>query len=288
MRVRLLTAIILALCLLAACGEAPSAEGVLPSGGAVTEGAEASETPSEATWQNPLSDKDFIIHACGQIGENSLTNSVEAFRNAVSDGQTLIEVDFRFSEDGHLVCAHDFPNGGIMSRDEFLSSKLKGGNTPMDLPKLIELMEESPSVYIITDIKDDNIDGARAIAEACPELRERFIVQIYHQDEYEKIEALGFSHIIYTIYNETWEIKSTPVDILRFAENHRLCCITYPAEMDQYVESFTSAMLMSGERLFVHTVNDPAEAAYWLSRGVGIYTDITDSEALIESGTLGV
>ena len=47
-------------------------------------------------------------------------------------------------------------------------------------------------------IKEDCAAGAALIAQRCPDLRSRFIIQIYHPEEYDQVADLGFEHIILT------------------------------------------------------------------------------------------
>lgn len=69
------------------------------------------------------------------------------------------------------------------------------------------LAEGTPGVSIVTDIKEDCAAGAALIAQRCPDLRSRFIIQIYHPEEYDQVADLGFEHIILTVYQMSWSEK---------------------------------------------------------------------------------
>ena len=239
----------------------------------------------------------YIIHAGGFVEDEtgemlSYTNSREALENCYENGNRICELDFMMTSDGKVVCAHnedeeDTWAHGIVAQGktneqlnfyEFMGAKFNGMLTTMSLENLTEFMREHTDFYIVTDVKDDNIGVCGIISEDYPDLRNRFIVQIYHPDEYERIRELGFCYVIYTLYMATPD-ELTADATREFINDADLVGVTF--WMD-YPESFTESfevLRQSGLPLFVHTVNDKEQMESYIDMGIdGIYTDVVNKE----------
>ena len=236
---------------------------------------------------------DVIVHAAGEmwgfdadgvwrsfLGSNSVEAIEECARNFGEDGG-IIELDFNFTSDGELVCIHDWSPEYIegiemdvaLSYDEFMSSEIFWNYTPADLSYVASFLREHPEIYIVTDIKTDNVRGVEKIAEDCPDLLDRFIIQIYSEDEYAPVRECGFDNVIYTLYMLPWHEKVDTVALAKFEKSHPLVGFTFPAELCD-IDGFLVGMLETGVPLYVHTVNDATEALTYYARGIdGIYTD---------------
>lgn len=247
--------------------------------------------PTAGTRQTPpleglLLENGRIIHAGGEIagenGENyTYTNSAEALVNAYRSGNRVMEFDFTWTSDGQLACLHDWsilPDPSItdetpLSLEEWLQVKVCGQFTPLCLESLANFMREHPDLYVVTDVKDRNADAARLIAESCPDLTDRFIIQIYQDSEYNEIAAAGFQHIIYTLYKLPPAGKRDVEKLVRFAAEHPLLGYTYPNELRR-TWRYTERMKEAGVQLFVHTVNAQKEIDACYSEGIdAVYTD---------------
>lgn len=225
----------------------------------------------------------YIIHAAGEMDGTVGSNSLEGLENAYDAGDRYVELDFNFTSDGHLACIHDWyveytsaipENGHALTLAEFRAAKIYDRLTPLDLDTLADFMAEHDDLYIITDIKDDNIAGLTCIAEAYPELQSRFIPQIYAGDEYDPVRALGYEYVIYTLYRLDWNSKTDTRALCEYAAGHPLLAFTFSYELCA-VEGYVDGMLQSGIPLYIHTVNDPAEMETYLALGItGFYTDI--------------
>lgn len=236
---------------------------------------------------------DKIVHAAGELWGFDAdgvwrsffgSNSVEALEECgryFGERGGIVELDFNFTSDGELVCIHDWSPeyiegieyGVALSYDEFMSSEIYWNFTPLDLGYVASFLRANPEIYIVTDIKTDNIAGVRKIAETCPELKDRFIIQIYSAAEYDMVRELGFSNVIYTLYMLPWHEKVDTDALVKFEKSHPLVGFTFPAELCE-IEGFLDGMLESGVPLYVHTVNDATEAKAYIDRGItGIYTD---------------
>ncbi len=158
----------------------------------------------------------MILHAGGVTPEGVTgSNSLEALEHSYENGFRLLELDFSWTCDGELVCVHDWNAfyGRILDTDSPTLAQFEAvrdstyGFTSLTLDHLIAWLREHPGVSIVTDIKEDCAAGAALIAQRCPDLRSRFIIQIYHPEEYDQVADLGFEHIILTVYQMSWSEK---------------------------------------------------------------------------------
>lgn len=233
-----------------------------------------------------LCDKKYIIHAggyiegaCGTI--YSYTNSKDALINSCKNGNSVVEIDFMLSKDGKVICAHDGVETwavGInviepITLAEFKEKKVFDEFETMALDDLAKVMYEYEGLYIVTDVKDDNVGICKLIKDFYPDLQDRFIIQIYHKEEYTPIYDLGFHNIIYTLYKSNSEELRT--DVLKdFAEKHELVAFTFWESYLEYTY-FWEAMKETKVPIFVHTVNDENRIRDCLNLGAnGVYTDL--------------
>ena len=229
-----------------------------------------------------------VIHAAGRLrGTDSGgterdydgSNSREGLEQCAAAGARAVELDFNFTSDGQLACIHDWypqyaeeiETGVPPTLEEFLSYRIYGNFTSMWIGDVADWLRENPGVYVVTDIKDDNIAGCRAVAEYCPELKNRFIVQIYRAQEYEPVRELGFDYVVYTLYALDWNTKTDWRALGEFAKSHPLVGFTFSYELCS-VEGYVEGMLSTGVPLYVHTVNE-GEETYFAMGFSGIYTD---------------
>ncbi len=221
-----------------------------------------------------------IIHAGGAIHERIGSNSLEALNNSYTLGQRFIEMDFVLSSDGIPVCLHDwsmFYSNALTSEpitaEAFSHVKIFNFYTSVTLDSLVAWLNTHPDVYIITDIKEDNVGVLRQIADKHPEIMPRLIPQIYQYAEYAPVRAMGYSNIILTLYRlPTYEEKINSRYNARFAKQHGLLAVT--ADVTLADPSFVEAFKKAGVPLFVHTVNDAATQESLRQMGVsGVYTD---------------
>lgn len=225
----------------------------------------------------------YILHAAGEIDGIVGSNSMEALENAYATGARYIELDFNFTSDGYLACIHDWyteyssaipENGYALTLEEFRNARIYDRFTPLDLESLASFMTEQDDLYIITDIKDDNIAGLQTIAQTYPELQNRFIPQIYNGDEYDAVRALGYEYVIYTLYRLDWNSKTDTEALCSYAAGHPLLAYTFSYELCS-VDGYVDGMLRAGIPLYIHTVNDPDEQKQYFAAGISaIYTDI--------------
>lgn len=237
-------------------------------------------------FRNFLMGERFVIHAGGEIDEDVYTNSKEAIDNCYNHGNKISEVDIMMTADDELVLAHDGEAEGtwalgIDSEDplyleDFVTQKIYGKYTPLSMNDMADFMRDHGDFYIVTDVKDDNVECCKKISELYPDLIDRIIVQIYHESEYERIKELGFRYIIYTLYRAE-DDEITPDTLKKVAVKDDIVGFTFWADWAE--GDFLESMLQTEVPLFVHTLNDRISIQDYINAGIsGIYTDLTDVE----------
>ena len=236
-----------------------------------------------AEW---LKEDTLLAHAMGGIGESIYTNSLEAFEKAYENGFRVYEVDLVVTKEGEVVCSHEYldKNGEVIEYSSFMQEKIEGKYTPVDLRKLIDLMEAYPDVYIMTDIKWDNSMGSSnedvitlvsALVEEAriretEDILDRMIIQIYNPKSYEIMQSIyPFKHYVYTLYHYASPIYE---EILGFCLENKLPVVAMETSRvsEDIVEYFNAWNI----DVLVYTVNDETTANQLRECGVkGIYTD---------------
>jgi glycerophosphoryl diester phosphodiesterase len=220
----------------------------------------------------------LIAHAGGVVDQRVETNSLEALNESVRNGHTMIEVDLSWTADDRLVLIHDWDDAvrnlfeqtpQIMTSAEFRSSSTTCGVTQLTLDDLAGWMNRNPAVTVVTDIKARNIEALRIISANWPDLRRRFIPQIYHPETFEAVRELGFDRVIFTLYRGEFSDRL----VIDFAMNRPLWAVTMTSQR-AVTGSLAEQLSALGVVVFAHTVNDHWTADRLRQRGVyGVYTD---------------
>lgn len=241
--------------------------------------------PDEA--KSVLGDMRYIAHASGAVRlsdgrEMYGSNSLEGLEKCAESGVKILELDFNFTSDGFLACVHnwsgdyspDITDGVPLTIGDFLKCRIYGELTPVWLGDAAKFLREHDGVRIVTDIKDDNVRGMRQIAEFCPDLLDRFIVQIYSEEEYDAAVSFGFEYIVYTLYKLDWNGKTDVAEIMRFVAERRILAVAAAHEMTG-VEDYTLSLVRHSVPVLLYTVNSREEQLIAFASGVsGVYTDV--------------
>ena len=246
--------------------------------------------PKLMRLRQQLAEDGCIIHAGGYVTlsdgtQVSYTNSLEALENCWRNGKRFCEIDLQESMDGTLICGHGDENELVFgtglpttaSGADYLSCRIYGELTPLSAEDLAAFMRGHPGFYVFTDVKSDNLRVCRRLAEAFPDLRSRFIIQIQLPEEYETLRGLGFPYITYPIFKTPDEQRGL-LRLTAFAKNHELLALILP---NGYY-SPDSKLLLAGKLirtpLILHTLNNSWEIEYYLKNhlATAVYTDRTD------------
>lgn len=243
--------------------------------------------PVETTGEEWFADAPMIYHAGGEIQGNVYTNSLEAIEETLAEGNYFIEIDLNYTSDGHLVCAHSwqdvYPNDYQPTLEEFLSSKVQGKFTPITAADLIQIMRDTPEMYLVTDIKNKDIcppiAELVALAEEDPTILDRFIIQLYtgrEKNSVKEIYPFKDEQFLFTLYEwGVWQHEAAQI-----CNEENISVIT--AMADQIPDADVAMLRDLGFTVYEHTVNRADIANLSLARGVsGFYTDTLSPEDLI-------
>ena len=236
----------------------------------------------------------LVAHAMGQIGDHTGTNSLEAFQNSYAAGYRLFECDLAMTSDGKVVLRHDWSAGlqegvdpeHIPTAEEFQARPIYGQYTPLTFADLLGLLAVYPDVYFILDGKDTDAGSVTKQYTAMVEeaeawgmlhLFDRLIVQLYAPEMQDTVEAVHhFDHYLLTLYQTPFYGEA---DLLR---EYVLACRQRGIEgvvmwHFLYTPDLLPVLEDSGIRVWLHTVNDPAQASRYLAQGAwGIFSDRID------------
>lgn len=156
--------------------------------------------------------------------------------------------------------------------------------SPIDVEKLLDLMQHYPDTYIVTDtkeIKPELINKqftllVEAAQRRDPAILDRIVPQIYNQSMLDEINKVySFPELLYTLYQS----KDTDEQVIEFV-NKTGVDITMP--VGRANKSFVKKLQKAGARVYVHTVNEEAEIRELARMGVdGFYTDFVPEKDLI-------
>jgi glycerophosphoryl diester phosphodiesterase len=220
----------------------------------------------------------LIAHAGGDIYGVRMTNSRQALDRSYEEGFRLIEVDICTTSDNIPVLGHDWGNANwfsgvnysteVPAYDEFMARQPILDLDMLDLASLAEWLAEHENAYIVTDIKEDNIEILRHIAKEYPGVSKRFIPQIYSFSEYDAVKALGYSNIILTEYR----LKAEDQEILEFCQKNPLFALTL--SQTRATPEMLAKCKEIGIPTYVHTINDYNVYIKLRDSGAhGVYTD---------------
>jgi len=219
----------------------------------------------------------FISHAGGEIEGLYYTNSKEAIDKSYENGYKFIELDFEWTTDGDLVLIHEWKDKveelfskepKAYSTEEFKSFNMINNLTQMTLDDLAQWLYGHKDIYIVTDIKSENLEALKLIKNRYPDLIDQFIPQIYKLDEFIPVQGLGYTNIILTLYASRYPDE----EIIDFVKRHEIFAVTMP--MERAKTELPSKLKAENVFVYTHTVNDVELMKELEAYGVdGFYTD---------------
>lgn len=301
--IRLFSAILVLLCFLCACGSESAAETLdttvpssAPAEPVTTETSTVpveTEPPTTETTAPPTTEETqpevyvpwyetsrLIYHAGGAAGGQSYTNSKEAIEETLQRGDRLLEIDFLFTSDGHLVCLHEWKNLQGLTRpctlEKFLSLKIYYQYTTITAETILAYMRDYPDMYLIIDTKErSSMDVVAELLRLCehdPDIADRFVIQLYDKGlKVQMLELYPFpaDNFLFTAYKFG---PSRITDILNLCAEEEIRIVTVP--YGSWDQKAVQRFLDAGCIIFEHTINDVKMASKGLSRGIyGFYTD---------------
>lgn len=241
-----------------------------------------------------------IAHAMGGINDKAYTNTKDAFIANYEQGTRIFEADLLLTSDEQLVARHEWTTGmskklgqqevlppdkqgEVLTHDEVMNSPVLELYSPLDIEKIVNLMEIYPDTYIVTDTKELEPQQVtkqfQLIVEAAqkkdPTLLERIVPQIYSREMLKVVKQVyAFPEIIYTLY----QTEDSDEVVIEFVKQTGVD-ITMPTT--RATKSFVRNLKKAGARVYVHTVNDEQEIVELSQLGVnGFYTDFVPENDL--------
>lgn len=240
-------------------------------------------------WPAPATRLDppvLIAHAGGSYLGIRYPNSLEALDHNYALGHRFFELDFSWTKDMQLVAIHDwqqtyarlFPSADhatVPDRATFVQAEMKQKQTPLDLPRLRQWLAAHPDAHVVTDIRGRDVYGLKVMKGELGEQSRQVIPQMYHPDNYPDIRALGYEHVIFTLYATSMDTQS----LLDFIRTTPLFAITLnPAKPD--AGQIIAGLAGSGTFIYVHTFNKVEELNQHRAAGAnGVYTDFLYQDA---------
>lgn len=229
----------------------------------------------------------LVHHAGSGIDGLRYSNSKEALDAALLKGN-VIEVDFIYTEDGVLVCGHDWKTitdtEDVPVLSEFLSLKIFGKYTPMTAEDLIGFLSENKEVYLVIDTKEKNeeqvIQDLITMAKE-PEIIERFIIQLYTEGMKQTIlQMYPFpdENFLFTCYKYGDNYKG----VLSVCMKENISVVTLP--YDYWEAEVIDMFTQKGIVLFEHTVNRLDRIRKSKEKGITkFYTDFITEDVFSET-----
>ncbi|MRN54386.1 phosphatidylinositol-specific phospholipase C/glycerophosphodiester phosphodiesterase family protein [Paenibacillus monticola] len=242
----------------------------------------------------------IVAHAMGGIDGHAYTNAFEAFVANYEQGTRVFETDLLFTSDDKLVARHEWTGnmskelgqqkvlsakeqGSALGYAEFMNSPILDLYSPLDLEKILDLLQHYPDAYIVTDTKEFDsglvMKEFKRLTEAAkrrdPALLNRIVPQIYSRAMLAELKAVySFPTVIYTLYQS----QDTDEQVIDFVRDTGVD-ITMPVE--RATTSFVNKLQQAGSRVYVHTVNDEEEIQKMDKLGVdGFYSDFISEDDL--------
>lgn len=142
--------------------------------------------------------------------------------------------------------------------------------TQLIFEDIVTWLRSNPDVFIITDIKTDNIKGLKYMS-GYQDIVKNIIPQIYSFEEYKEVKELGYENIILTLYFSDYSNS----EIINFVKNNKIWAITmhYEQGLTELPQKLSDIKIYS----FAHTVNDFVLAEKLIDNGInGLYTDFLE------------
>jgi glycerophosphoryl diester phosphodiesterase len=231
---------------------------------------------SPVTFQRDRIDTQVIAHALGMWKGEKYLNSKDAFETSYEKGVRFFETDISLTRDNKIVLFHDGHESRFGLRKDFSEKEFVEarpfGTELLTAEGLASLLAKYSDARIITDVKDDNVFVLKKLSEIFTshgiDPKQRIIPQIYHPSEFKAVKALGFKHMIFTVYRFRKRINLTA----RFLRNHpEISALTVP---DKWIDKGYSKLAETCNiDIFVHSISDPKRRDELFRKGVhGIYT----------------
>lgn len=223
----------------------------------------------------------LIYHGGGGLSGYNYTNSKEALEQTLAAGHRHVEIDFLYTADNHLACAHYWSSlydddVTVPTLEEFKEHKIFGKFSTMTAEDLIAYMAEYEDLYIIIDTKEENykavIEDLVKLSSFDTSITDRFIIQLYEDQAKAKLQEIypfEDDNFLFTTYKYGTEFENKLMNIC-YEENIAVIVIPYGTWEEDTIAKFREKDFI----IYEHTVNRPNQANVSLEKGISsFYTD---------------
>lgn len=168
-------------------GDVVKAKSAISISDILQEGAPVLGVRSAADIERQASEADrFIAHAGGAVGGHTYTNSLDALDHNYERGFRLFELDIIETADGAFVAAHDWEHWSRItgytgelppSRETFLSHRIHGRFTPLDMAAINDWFERHGDATLVTDKVDRPVEFAARFTDRSRLMMELFSIE---------------------------------------------------------------------------------------------------------------
>lgn len=197
----------------------------------------------------------FIAHAGGSIDGHTYTNSLEALNHAYNKGFRLFELDIMETVGGEFVAVHNWEEWKQMTnyqgtfpvhRDTFMSYKLHGKYTPMDMDAINRWFSEHRDAILVTD--KINLPN-RFVPQFVD--RKRLMMELFSIEAIQEAQALDILAVMPSMHvmnglkgDKIAQLKAMNIEHLTFSRYHL---------REQY--ALLKALKAAGIRTYLYNIN---------------------------------
>jgi hypothetical protein len=237
-------------------------------------------------------DRKYIAHGAGTIDGYRYTNSLEALDLSYAKGFRMFELDLIYTDDGHLVAAHDWDvwrrmtkfDQECITKEIFLEHKLYGQYTPLSMDEINQWFAQHEDAILVTDKMNSPAEMVELFV-----FSDRLFMELFTFEAIEQAQALGVDFMLSE--GLLYDIEGSQLDYL---QEHNIEALAVNRDLAIKSERYRNFFLQCKE-LGIRTYAwglDPNEYTekYVLEHEMqyfyGIYADNWIDEFDVETGIL--
>ena len=233
-------------------------------------------TNKKLYFTRPVSDylKDvdrFIAHAAGSIDKLKYTNSLEALDYNYKKGFRLFELDISETSDGHFVATHDWNHWAKQTNyqgtlpvtlDEFLSHKIYGKYTPMNMEAINTWFAAHKDAILVTDKINKPSEFASRFVD-----KSRLLMELFTMEAVEEAAQKSIRTLISAL-----PLSKIKGDKLAYLKKHKVEGVAVPRANIPAQKKLFESLGKNGIKVYVYQVNvEPGkDEKYVLENEIGI------------------
>lgn len=235
-------------------------------------------------------ERKYIAHGAGTIDGYRYTNSLEALDLSYAKGFRMFELDLIYTDDGHLVAAHDWDlwrrmtkfDQECITKEIFLAHKLYDLYTPLSMDEINQWFAQHEDAILVTDKMNSPAEMVELLV-----FPDRLFMELFTFGAIEQAQALGVDFMLSE--GLLYDIEGSLLDYL---QEHNIEALAVNRKLATQSERYSNFFLQCKE-LGIRTYAfglDPYEYTekYVLENEMqyfyGIYADNWIDEFSLETG----